>query len=163
MNNQNAKSLLDSCTNEINSIKQQINLLGATNNAIPFLVKYVIIRACGTIEQSVKTIIADYCEKGATLQIKNYISLTIRENSSNPNLYNINKMLTKFDKSWAKKLERDLKATKIKIKLEKSLQSLVDARNMFAHGGNPSITFKNVMDYYIDSESVIRIIDSIIK
>ena len=47
--------------------------------------------------------------------------------------------------------------------LHTSLQSLVDARNDFAHGGNPTVTITDIINYFADSRKVIEILDSIIS
>jgi hypothetical protein len=41
-----------------------------------------------------------------------------------------------------------------------SLQSLVDARNDFSHGGSPTTSIGDVITYYLQSRSVIEMLDA---
>jgi HEPN superfamily RiboL-PSP-like protein len=43
-----------------------------------------------------------------------------------------------------------------------SIQSLVDARNDFAHGGNPTITFSDIKHYFGESKLLIETLDNVI-
>ena len=44
-----------------------------------------------------------------------------------------------------------------------SLQSLVDARNDFAHGGHPSTSISDLITYFTDSKEVIEVLDQIVR
>jgi len=63
MNNTETEQILDNCTAELERVRRLIEDLGITSPIAPYLTNYVLIRACGTVEQVFKSIIADYCGK----------------------------------------------------------------------------------------------------
>jgi RiboL-PSP-HEPN len=126
----------------------------------PFLTKYALIRACGAIEQSFKTVVADFCAKRSKKQLKRFLELRVRDSSMNPSFGNIIKLLKDFDESWAVTLKASLAASPDKETFMLSLQSLVDARNDFSHGGNPSTTIGDVLTYFSHSRVIIELLDS---
>ncbi len=48
------------------------------------------------------------------------------------------------------------------MKIFTSLQSLVDARNDFSHGGNPTISLADVVSYYAHAKRIIEIMDAVV-
>ncbi len=162
MNNQRAERILNDCQSELNNIGKIIIRLGVFDNVIPYLTKYVLIKACGTIEQSYKTIIADCCEKGQSPQVQTYIRSKFRESSRNPSLTNIHNSLIEFDPKWNNKFKSRLRRRRNATKLRTSLKSLNAARNDFAHGGNPTISFKSICDYYDDALIIVKILDRVV-
>lgn len=162
MNNTNAQVLINDCLNELNDIKNIIDKIGQFDNKVPYLTKYSIIKCCGTIEQSFKTIIADYCETGSSPQLKNYLFNKFRNYSRNPSIENIHRSLIEFDTTWNNKFKIILKCFNKNEKLTTSIKSLNDARNEFAHGGNPNLAFSDVFKYFNDSIIIMNIIDGII-
>src|SRR5687767_2741645 len=101
MNNNDVQLLLDACDNELNHIDTLITTLGGTNLIVPYMNKYAVIKSCGTIEVSFKTLIADFCNKRSKPQIKKFINKRVRENSANPSYDRIVQMLKEFDDNWA--------------------------------------------------------------
>lgn len=162
MNNQNAESSIDSCIEELERIDTLIeNLLGHTSPIIPYLTKYAIVRACGTIEYCFKTIIADL--HVGSPQVMNYIDNTIRISSINPSISNICSTLKKFDEDWNKSFTKKIKEHEHPQRLRDSIESLNSARNSFAHGGTPSSTFENVRDYFNDTVTIIEMLDQVVN
>lgn len=162
MNNADVELGLNSCTDELERIIDLIDALGKTSNAVPYLSKYAIIRACGAIEQAFKAVVADFCIKRARKQIKRYVNKRVRESSANPSFDKICGMLGDFDGDWNKDFKAAVKANVNHEKLKNSLQSLVDLRNEFAHGGSPSVTMKDVKAYFVDAKVIIEALDSVI-
>ena len=76
------KTLLRDCQTEILDIKQFINQNQFHRN-VPYLTGYAVIRSCGTIEVSYKSIIADFFIRTRNTQIRNYIDNQVRNNSMN--------------------------------------------------------------------------------
>lgn len=160
MNNQSAISLIEDCKSDLERISLIIEVLGSTNRAIPFLTKYSIIKVCGTLEQCFKIIISDYSTNQQNQQIKNYINITFRESSINPNLVNIYKSLSKFDTNWKNNFKQNINTNINKVRILDSIKSLNNARNEFAHGGNPQTTFNDVESYFVDAKTIIEYIDA---
>ncbi|WP_281234622.1 HEPN domain-containing protein [Flavobacterium gelatinilyticum] len=159
MNNQTAQDLIDECENDLERIEKIIEVLTSTNPAVPFLSKYSIIKTCGTLEQCFKIIISDFCSQNQNQQIRNYIDITFRESSINPSIDNIHKSLCRFDSNWNETFKNLLKCDSNKDRIKLSISSLNNARNQFAHGGNPGITFNDVKDYFEDAKTVISYLD----
>lgn len=162
MNNQNAQNSIDSCIEELQRIDTLIeNLLGHTSPIIPYLTKYSIVRACGTIEYCFKTIIADL--HTGSPQVMNYIDNTIRSSSLNPSISNICSTLNKFDKNWKASFTKKIGLHEHPQKLRDSIESLNNARNSFAHGGTPMSSFENVRDYFNDTVLIITMLDEVVN
>lgn len=161
MNNSDVQRILDACQSEMDQIKLAIDKLGPTNPTVAYLSKYALIRACSTIELSFKTIIVDYCSYRSKKQVKNYIKKLL-ENSHNPTYERICKILNSFDDTWNYDFKRSVNLHVNKDNILLSLKSLVDARNDFAHGGNPTITIIDILNYYRDSRIIISILDNLI-
>jgi hypothetical protein len=160
MNNVEAQRLLDDCSNELSQVKTLIDGLGVTSNIAPYLTKYSIIRACGAIEQAFKSIICDFCSIRSKKQVKRFLEQRVRDSSINPSYSNICKLLKDFDDSWLTQFKTSINSSPDKDARMTSLQSLVDARNDFAHGGNPSSSIGDVIIYYQHSRAVIETMDS---
>jgi len=161
MNNLTAKEKIEQCREELEKIKQIIIVIGRTSHPVPFLTKYAIIKSCGTIETCFKTILSDYKIEEQNDKVKNFIDAKFRNSSINPSKNNIHKALKLFDEEWNNKFKEELGILDEKNKVLDSLKSLNEARNTFAHGGNPSSSFDNVFEYFQDSIKIIEIIDRI--
>jgi hypothetical protein len=161
MNNHKVKLLLEDCRSELQKIQILIGSLGVASNPIPYLKKYAVIRASGSIEIAFKQTIADKIEIGSHQQVKNFINKKVRESSINPKLSAIETMLTDFDAKWRARFDEQL-ALADKSRLRSSLTQLVDARNDFAHGGNPDIEIDKTLGIFEDSVRVIEILDAIV-
>jgi len=159
MNNSNVQSLVDECNSDFERIEKIIDVLTNTNPAVPFLTKYVIIKACGTLEQAFKMMISDFSCVGQSSQVKKFVDISFRESSINPNLQNIHKALKQFDEQWNTNFKSLLNSDVNLSKIKSSITSLNSARNQFAHGGNPTVTFNDVKDYFDDAKIIIDYID----
>lgn len=79
------------------------------DDMVKFLQRYAIIKACGTIEYVVKTMIADHVDAGASSELQNYISVKVRESSTNPTTGNISSLLGEFSSTgWKKSFDNAL-------------------------------------------------------
>ncbi len=162
MNNIDVELILNDCDTELSHIQTLIVGLGPTSLVTPFLNKYAVIKACGTIEIAFKTVIADYCSKRSKPQVKNYLNKKVRENSSNPSYSRIMQILQEFDNAWANNFRVNVGALPNSANVLTSIQSLVNARNDFAHGGNPTLSFADVYKYYNDSRIIIETLDQVV-
>lgn len=88
--------------------------------------------------------------------------MKVAKGSANPSQDNILAILNQFDEDWKKVYKANLNADPDKQQLLDSLQSLVDARNDFAHGGNPTLSISDVLTHFSNAHKVIEHIDSVI-
>jgi len=162
MNNQEAQNSIDICIEELERIYHLIQGHGHMSPIVPFLTKYSIVRACGTIEFCFKTIISD-SHSGHSTQITNFIDNTIRNSSMNPSRHNITTTLKKFDADWKNNFNQKLNETANNERLKNSIDSLNSARNSFAHGDTPSASFENIKNYFDDSIEIMKILDEVVS
>lgn len=161
MNNKDVKKILDGCLTELNGISALLIGLGDGANPTPYIKKYAVIRATGSIETAFKQAIADKIDKGSHVQVKNFIRRKVRDSSYNPKLGIIENMLSEFDDRWRTRFDEQM-ALDDKPRLKGALTALVDARNEFAHGGNPDLQIDATLQYFKDGVRVIEILDAVI-
>lgn len=160
MNNTVVERMLNDTKEELRTIQAHLESLGIMSEYHPVFCNYAVIRACGTIEVAFKSIIYDVCEVGATLQLKNYLDKNIKESSMNPSFGNICDLLKRFDDDWRRDFKELVRSSDTEG-LKEALNSLVDARNNFAHGMSASLSIESVVEYFCKSFAVMRILDSI--
>lgn len=161
MQNKFAEENINNCLQEFERIHHLIEGVGQLSPMVPFLTRYAIIKSCGTIELCFKTIVSDF-HSNQSAQIRNFIDNTIRNSSMNPSKDNICKTLKKFDEKWNEDFKNELSKIENSKRIQDSLDSLNNARNDFAHGGNPTPSFDNIRDYFNDVIEVIKIIDRVV-
>jgi RiboL-PSP-HEPN len=161
MRNKVVESILNLCQNELEGIRALVIGLGNGANPTPYIKKYALIRATGSIESAFKQTIADKVDMDSHVQVKNFIKRKIRDSSSNPKLGIIETMLTEFDDRWRNRFD-ELMALDDKPKLKGSLTALVDARNEFAHGGNPDLDIEVTINHFRNGVRVIEILDAVV-
>jgi hypothetical protein len=162
MNNASVEDELANCKSELDHIAALINGLGLTSTISPYLSKYAVIRSCGSVETAFKSLIADFVSRRGKKQVKRFLHRKIRSGSANPSFANMCKFLLDFDEQWKKDFKEQLDLDPNKTSLLTSLQSLVDARNDFAHGGSPSVTITDVLRYFEDARRILEKLDNII-
>lgn len=163
MNNTAVQAELTSCAQELAHVQSLVAAQGLSGQAAPYLTKYAVVRGCGAIETAFKAVIADFCSYGGKAQVKHFINRRVREGSANPSLHMIQKFMADFDPSWTPAFEALLKQEANRQQLTMSLKSLVNARNDFAHGGNPTVTINDVVQYFQHSVRIIEILDTIVQ
>lgn len=161
MNSEVVKAILDDCLAELESISALIIGIGDAAKPTPYIKKYAVIRATGSIETAFKQIIADKVDKNSHVQVKNYIRRKVRDSSCNPKLGMIENMLSEFDDRWRSRFDEQL-ALDDKPRLKGALTALVDARNEFAHGGHPDMEIGTTLSHFKDGMRVIEILDAVV-
>ena len=162
MKNLTVDAALKDCEDELIQLEEAMKLLGHTSPIGMFLTRYAIIKACGTIERAFKSLVADHAENKQSQQVKNFLQSKVRESSMNPNENNITQLLKSFDPQWSTDFCEKLKSIPDKERKKQSLRSLVEARNTFAHGGNPTTTIGQVKGYFCDSREIMAVVDEVI-
>lgn len=163
MNNTAVEALLDDSDQNLLDALAIVNSLGGAAKVVPYLNQYSIIRACGTIEIAFKQIISDFCSHRSMPQINNFINAKVKDSSMNPSYDNIYKLLKTFDETWCKEFKDQINLHPDKSQILFALKSLVDSRNDFAHGGNPTTSITDAIDYYTHAKKLIIVLDSVVK
>ncbi|WP_173086439.1 HEPN domain-containing protein [Fundidesulfovibrio magnetotacticus] len=150
------------CSSELKSIQTKIKTLGAFDSSTPHLTMYALIRSCGTIEASIKTIVADYFSRNQSARLKRFIDKKIRNSPTNPRYDHILKLLGEFDTTWKDSIKLRINTHKKRDKILSSLDSLCNARNDLAHGGRPNVTIKDIVKYYSNCTLIVKGVDALI-
>lgn len=77
----------------------------------------------------------------------------------NPSFSNICKARSNFDDDWKNNFKENISNLPEKQKIIDSLDSLNNARNVFAHGGSPSASFVNVQEYFSDAIKILEALE----
>ncbi|MFS7246836.1 HEPN domain-containing protein [Rahnella inusitata] len=160
--NQTAKKSLVQCYDDLTKIDTIIKKDGGGATHVPFLTRYAIIKSCGTIEFCFKTIVSDHTSQTINEQVKRFIDGKFRNSSMNPSLHNIRNGLASFDTKWCTDFENAVKTHPNHEKIKLSLASLNTARNHFAHGDSITVSFANVFKYFLDSVTIIELMEATI-
>lgn len=148
---------LNDCSDELEKIKTRINK-NQFDDMVRFLQRYAIIKACGTIEYVVKNMIADHVEAGSSPELQNYISVKVRDSSTNPTTGNISNLLGEFSATgWKRSFDNALSSHNQE---KASLNSLVQLRNDFAHGQSPTIGILNIIRYFDHARTIVSLVET---
>lgn len=158
MNNKEVKKQLEECGNELETIAKLLLGLGDEAKPSPYVKKYAVIRATGSIESGFKRVIADRVDHGSHDQLKNFIAKKIRQSSKNPRLSAIQEMLGEFDSQWRKHFDEKISLLN-KSSINTALAELVDARNSFAHGGGAVLQIDKTIEFYALACQAINVLD----
>lgn len=143
MNGRYISDLRD-CSIELNKIKTWINSNPFDSNA-RYLISYSVIKASGTIERILKSILFDHVSHGANPEAINYFTKHLTEASFNPSPRMIERIIKDFDNSWGDAFKNATNGAFQKG----DLKSLVQLRNDFAHGSSITPSIEMVIKYYI--------------
>lgn len=158
MNNQTVQDLLKECKEELETISALLLGIGDGAKPAPYIKKYAVIRATGSIEASFKQVIADRVDQDSHDQLKNFIAKKVRNSSSNPRLDAIQTLLSEFDDRWRSRFDEKM-ALSDQPKLKGALTQLVKARNSFAHGGAEELPIETTIECFVLACGVIEILD----
>ncbi|MFO1494444.1 MAG: HEPN domain-containing protein [Lysobacterales bacterium] len=158
MNNVDVSDLLSECREELISIKALLTGIGDGARPAPYVRKYAVIRAAGSIETGFKQIIADRVDRDSHTQLRNFIARKIRNSSCNPRLEMIRSMLTEFDESWRARFDEKMALADQPV-LSGALTELVKARNSFAHGGAGELPIDKTIECFDHGCTVLSILD----
>ena len=148
---------LRDCSIELRAIQAWISGHRFDSN-VKYLIAYSVVRASGTIERVLKSMLFDHLTQGANVEAVNYFTKHITDASFNPSPSKIEKILESFNTSWASSFKLSTKG-----KQQKSdLKSLVELRNSFAHGSSITASIEDVLRYYIAGIWILNQLSNII-
>jgi hypothetical protein len=162
MTNTEVEEKLQECREELDSIKALLTGLGDGALPTPYVRKYAVIRAAGSIESGFKKIIADRVDRDSPAHVRAFIAKKVRNASSNPSLENIERMLSEFDDGWNRRFNEKM-ALADKPVLKEALTKLVKARNSFAHGGGSELPIDDVIEHFDHGRTVLKMLDGAVQ
>lgn len=148
---------LDDCKIELENIRQWINSNPFHSN-VRYLVSYAVVKASGTIEIVLKSMVYDYLAEGAKVPTQAYLTKMIVDSSCNPNTGNILRMLEQIDAAKKTSFEDIVKGSAQKG----DLNSLVNLRNDIAHGRVISVTIGTVINYFESGRYILGELEQIL-
>jgi hypothetical protein len=155
--------LIESCDKELEDIKGRIEESSSFDKVVFYLTQYALMKASGTVEYAVRSIVADYCDLSASSQVHNYIDATVRNASISGKYQNMSSLLKKFDSEWARLFKAKVAELAGSQKVIQSADSLVNNRHSFAHGGNSSASFSDIVQYYNDAKKLVVLLDEVVN
>jgi len=120
------------------------------------IAKYITVIISGVYEDLVKKGIEDFLnDNNIKVEVKNYINNTLKKSFRNPDAGNLKSLLKSFSKDWFDKIT-SLGADKVA-----ALDSVVNNKNLIAHGQNCNITYLELKDYYVKTREILTALDEI--
>ena len=159
MNNENAKIAIKDCLLDLKKIRLIIDR-DPISSVSKYLTCYALIRICGCLEVSYKSIIADFYESEAK-SIASYIDIHVREASKNATYNNICGIIGEFDDTLSSKLKNMVKSRFDNEQIRSSINSLNSARNNFAHGRDITMSFQDMCNNFKSSIRLIIMLDGL--
>lgn len=122
------------------------------------IAKYLTVLCSGIFEDIFKNFILELSQKETMRnEIKEFIFRKVRQSFQNPKYAKLIDFLNEFNTVWAKKLNE-----RIGEENKTALSSIVNNKNLIAHGDSSTITFPLIKKHYENSKIIIEQLDSII-
>lgn len=148
---------VDDCKLELDKIKKWINQ-NRMDSQVRYLVCYAVIRTSGTIEVIYKNMIYEHLSQGVNNEARKFLTESILESPSNPKTTNIKSVLEKINSDWSEAFEIQCKSCGKKS----DLNSLVQLRNDFSHGGGITQSIETIIKYFDGAVEILEILESIV-
>ena len=146
-------SLLNEIETAINNIKS-LGVISKIEES--YLTKFLIVFTSGIYEQIIENILSEWALAKCHPQIAHFIIRYINNKFRNPDIENIVRVLSEFNKDWADEIEKLPNANK------SALDTIVSNKNAIAHGTLSIINLTKFEDLYNASKKVIEKIDNIV-
>ena len=112
--------------------------------------KYLCILVSGYLEKSITSKLMQYCSSKSNNRVSRFAESKLKR-MTNMKYEKILELLKSFDPSWGDAFEE-----KIDDKKRDQINSLVGLRNAVSHGGDNSITLKNIEDIFDTIKDVVN-------
>lgn len=149
--------MIEDTRGELESIRKWINDKNKFDSKTRYLISYAVVKASGTVEVIFKNMIYNYLIVGANEKAKGYLEKAIIDSSCNPNTGNMSNMLQNISPEWRTLFDQQVKQSGEKDKLN----SLVQLRNDFAHGGSILVSIETVIKYFDSAVKILNILDNV--
>lgn len=157
--NLDAQKFLNDCDSELDEIKLILKKIGRFDQQVSYLTRYSIILSASSLELFYKKLITDKCEAGGSSQLRFFLGRKFGKSPINLKYDSLCRSLTDFDKNWNSHFKDNLCKLKSADEWKTSLDSLIDLRNEFAHGGRPTVTFTDIKTYFKHSRRIMNVLE----
>lgn len=130
------KRVLDALFVRVESFDPGDEIIGDLN-------RYLCVRVCGYLEQSIVSLSRAACERTSG-SLGQAFALSWLERAPNPSRGEVIRIVQRFSPDWAQELQEMLKVDNKGDRLN----ALVGIRNDVAHGKNQGVSAKQARDYY---------------
>lgn len=121
-----------------------------------YLAKFLIVFICGIYEETIETIINEMSQQNSTPEISSFVSQTMNATFRNPDIDNVCKCLSRFNRTWKTQIKNLPQQDK------GALNSIVNNKNALAHGQPVTVSLSDVIQFYNDSKNIILYIDNLL-
>lgn len=119
--------------------------------------RYLCILVSGFLEQSVRSITANYARSRSQPQIADFV-IEKTDRLTNLNCEKLTIHFSSLNKKWAETLEKILVN-----EAKDAINSVVSLRNLIAHGKAADITFARLSNYYAEIRKVLEAFQEMTK
>lgn len=149
MNNQEIakrKQALDALYSKVSKLTDDLELQS-------HWARYLCVLTSGFMEQSIRTIFAEYARRQAGPHVGNYVSDQLRA-FQNAKMEKIFGLVRQFNPAWEEEVRS---ATSDDVR--DAVDSIIARRHEIAHGMNSGISFHQMRDYYNRAVKIIEILE----
>ena len=154
--NSELNDIIDDAKRELNRIKDWISE-NSFDNKVLYLNSYAVIKASGTIELVMKTMIFNRMTENASQENINYITRMILDSYFNPTTGKIENLLQDLNSDWKLKFHNYVKDN---FQKKSDLNSLIGQRNTFSHGSRINMSIDAIIN---DFNSGTEILEELFK
>ena len=140
----------------VKSVFDQMECLPKDEEIRSHWTRYMCILTAGMLETSLREILMEYVQRNSDKRVRNRFRKR-RQWPLNPKKGTIVSILYDFDKEWGEKIEQYLSGEKGDM-----INSVMNNRNIIAHGQDVSMTSKNLNVQYQKIVEVIEFINDLV-
>lgn len=139
--------------NRLDSLFRQISLLTDDFYVQSNLVKFACVLVCGYMEISLRDILQEYTQTRSSAEVGKYVGRQL-ERFRNPKMEVILQLVGAFSQDWANSVEGRTRG-----RLKDHVDSLVNDRNLIAHGRDVRLSYVQLQGYYASALEVIQLVE----
>jgi len=142
----------------LDAVVARANTFGAADPELAsYLSAYLTVVISGVYEDCIEYLFGERSAKAGDPELAQYVKTTLDERFRNPKYGRVVETLSKFSGSYVKNLQG-----KVQEQARLSLDSIVDNKNLVAHGGVPSATLADVSQYYSNAKAVLDALEQVL-
>lgn len=123
------------------------------DDKVTYLNSFAVIKSSGAIESVFKMMIFEKLSNGTNEEVEKYLSKMILESSFNPKTGKIESLLSELNNKWKLDFVDYLRNN---TQEKSDLNSLVQQRNTFSHGGRINVSIEVILKYFNSGVSILE-------